>query len=310
MRALALLLLVLCAFVGCHKTEEKIEPRINYAIQDTYLQTLPSPFAPLSDEERKEAWGQEYQIALGFAHQLDLYQAMTGFKRASFLVPENRPERKLELQYDILLAYYLGQKYDDVIYTYEHSELRSLGSSFEAAHDLLVMLYDSYTQTGAWAKAEQTLQHIHTLFPETEKKLSLSTAIKSADFCALATVDDPGVRTLLCNYSLEKKSVKQAQTLNMLLPGAGYAYLGQKQSALTAFFLNGLFIAAAVRFFQKGHIAAGIVTTGFEMGWYVGGIHGAREEALYYNARMYEKGATPLMNREGLFPVFMLRCAF
>ena len=113
------LLLILFLAIGCHKTPEKIEPRINYAIQDQYLRQLPSPFPPLTKEELEQAWGREYLIGLGFAHELELYQAMTSFKRAYFLAPKEAIERKLELQYDILLAYYLGRKYDDVIYSYE-----------------------------------------------------------------------------------------------------------------------------------------------------------------------------------------------
>lgn len=307
-RILLPLLLILCA--GCHKTPEPIEPKINFAIQDRYLQQLPSPFSPLTDEERQQPWGQEYQIGIGFAHELDLYQAMTSFKRAYFLTPPDPAQRKLELQYDILLSYYLGRKYEEVIYTYENSELHTVGAAFPAAHDLLVILYDSYTQVRQHAKAAQTLEHLHTLFPKTEERLTLSTALSTADFPFIQRSEDPAVRTLLQHYCLEKKSIKQAQTLNALLPGAGYAYIGQKQAAVTAFFLNSLFIAAAVHFFHTGHIAAGIVTTGFEMGWYFGGIHGAKEEATYYNERVWEKHATPFMNKEKLFPVFMLNYAF
>lgn len=310
MRARFLLVFLLLITLGCHRTPEKIEPHINYAVQDRYLRQLPSPFALLSAEEKREPWGQEYQIGIGFAHELELYQAMTSFKRAYFLIPAENAERKLELQYDILLSYYLGRKYDDVIHTYENSELRFIGESFAAAHDLLLILYDSYTHVGQVAKAEQTLEHLRKLFPKTEEKLVLSTALQTADFSKLSSLEDPAVRDILRQYSLEKKSVQQAQTLNALLPGAGYAYIGQKQAAVTAFFLNSLFIAATVHFFHKGHIAAGIATAGFEMGWYVGGIHGVRDEALFYNERVWEKHATPFMNREKLFPAFMLNFAF
>jgi len=296
--------------VGCQKRVEKIEPQIHAVVQEGYLRQLPSPFAPLTEAEMSAAWGKEYQIALGFAHELDLYQAMTGFKRAFFLAPADAVERRLELQYNILLSYYLGKRYADVVYTYEKSELRSLGASFPAAEDLLVMLYESYLQAGEGAKAAQMLEHLKTHFPKTQEKLVLSTALKQADFATLERSSDPAVQDLLTQYDGEKKSVKQAQTLNALLPGAGYAYLGQKQSAVTAFFLNGLFIAAAYHFFHKGHLAAGIVTSGFEMGWYIGGVNGAKEAATLYNERIWERQATPLMNRQGLFPVFLLHYGF
>ena len=87
-------------------------------------------------------------------------------------------------------------------------------------------------------------------------------------------------------------------------------YIGQKKSALTAFLLNSLFIAAAYEFFHHGHVAAGIITTSFEAGWYFGGIYGAGEEAKYYNERVYEQDATAILNDTKLFPVLMIQYGF
>ena len=115
---------------------------------------------------------------------------------------------------------------------------------------------------------------------------------------------------MLDRYYLEKKSVAKAQTFNALLPGAGYLYLGQKKSALTAFLLNGLFIAAAYEFFHHRHVAAGIITTSFEAGWYFGGIYGAGEEAKYFNEKAYERNASRTLHEYNLFPVLMMLYAF
>ena len=60
---------------------------MSYAVQDKYLLSLPSPFEPLSEEEKAQDWGKEIQIGFSFAHELDLYQAITAFKRAEFLLP-------------------------------------------------------------------------------------------------------------------------------------------------------------------------------------------------------------------------------
>lgn len=298
------------SLASCRKAHEPIEPQLNTAIHEQYLKMLPSPFPPLSQEELEEPWGREYQIGIGFANELDLYLALTSFKRAYFLAPKTATGRKLELQYDILLCYYFGQKYEDVVYTYETTGLRNIDATFPAAHDLLIILYDSYTHVGEPQKAEQMMQHLHTLFPGSSERLELSTDLKTANFEHLEKSEDPQIQELLQLYACNKKNVKQAQSLNAVLPGAGYLYLGQKQSALTAFLLNGLFIAAAVHFFNKGHTAAGIITTGFEVGWYFGGITGAKEEATFYNERLYESLATPYMHQKKLFPAFMLKYAF
>jgi len=57
-------------------------------------------------------------------------------------------------------------------------------------------------------------------------------------------------------------------------------------------------------------LAAGIITTSFEAGWYFGGIYGAGESAKLYNERLYEKAVYPAMNRHSLFPVLMLKFGF
>lgn len=303
------------ALASCQRVSDKIEPTVSYAVQDKYLLSLPSPFQPLSNEEKACDYGKEMQIGYGFAHELDLYQAITAFKRAEFLVPSDQKMRNTEIQYEILLCYYMGKKWRDVIYTFEHSQLRNADQDFPAIHDLLLILYEAYEQEGMENKADKFLQAIYNNNPEEGQDLLLSYALTKGDIPSVEQIAaSPPERIYLDNflndYSIRKKSVSTAQTLNAFLPGAGYFYLGQRQSATTAFFLNSLFIAASTFFFLDGNIAAGIIFTSFEAGWYFGGIYGAGLEAKAYNERLYESMATPMMNRERLFPALMLNYAF
>ena len=304
--------IVLIVLSGCHRVPENIEPRIDYAVQDRYLQNLPSPFEPLTTEEKLEGWGRETEIGFGFAHQLDLYQAMTAFKRAQFLLPKEEKTRRVELDYEILLCYYFGKRYEDVIYTFERSDLRFADHQFPAFCDLMLILYDSYIHLGKPERADQVRNVIRYYYPEEEERLTISSALVSANIDTLEGLREqsPAVETILTEYDLKKKSISRAQWLNTALPGAGYFYIGQRQTAVTALLLNGLFIGATYYFFHAGNIPAGIIFTSFEAGWYFGGIYGAGQEAKFYNERLYEKIATPIMNREGLFPVFMLKHAF
>lgn len=308
--SLLLLTSMLLLAASCTRVSDDIEPKVNYAVQDRYLKSLPSPFPPLSAHEKAQDWGKEYQIALGFAHELDLYQAITTFKRAEFLLPKEEVRRRHEIQYEILLCYFLGKKYDEVIYTFDHSDLENVDTNFPAYRDLLVMLEESYSEKQNTEKAARVQQLIQEHDPKIADKLTLSNEMRTADFPALEKRKEPYIKPLLDSYNQEKKSVAKAQGLNALLPGSGYLYLGQKKSALTAMLLNGVFIAAAVHSFQHKHLAAGIIFTSFEAGWYFGGIYGAGQEAKYYNERLYEKKATPIMNQEGLFPVLMLQYGF
>lgn len=303
------------AFSGCQRVPNKIEPTLSYAVQDKYILSLPSPFPSLTEEEKAQDWGREMQIGFGFAHQLDLYQAITSLKRAEFLIPPAEKARMLEIQYEILLCYYMGKKWKDVIYVFEHSQLRYTDQSFPAFHDMLLILSEAYQQEKMDAQAERIRQLILQNYPEERDKLILSNALTQGDLPLIHEIaqtppSKPYLEVFLSQYEMHKKSIAKAQGYNALIPGAGYLYLGQKQSAATAFLLNGLFIAASVYFFEQGNIAAGIIFTSFEAGWYFGGIYGGGLEAKFYNERLYESMAAPMMHREKLFPSLMLNYAF
>ncbi|MBF8263120.1 MAG: hypothetical protein HW387_785 [Parachlamydiales bacterium] len=308
--------LIACLFLAsCYRVSDKIEPRINDPIQELHFSRLHSPFAPLSEDEEMADWGREMRIALFFAKDLDLYRAVSTYKRAEILIGNKDPGRKTEIQYDILLCYYLGQHYDDAVDMVNKSALAHVDKTFPAYHDLLLILYECYHKMNCTEKEDCVFEMIQKDFPETAEKMNVSRALTSGNLDQIQQINqdlphpsylDP----MLQSYEAEKKSVRTAQTLNALMPGAGYLYLGQKKSALTAFLLNGLFIAAAYEFFHHNYLAAGIITTSFEAGWYFGGIYGAGEEAKYYNERAYEKNAARTLNEHNLFPVLMMRYAF
>ena len=297
---------------ACHHIPDDKKPKLSHSVQDRYLRKLPSPFSPLTPEERHEDWGKEYLIALGFAGELDLYQAMTAFKRAEFLLPSSRHSRKMEIEYEVLLCYYLGKRYQEAIYLFEHGNLKTISPEFPAYKDLLVVLYDCYLNCNDQEKADKVLHIIQQTDPAMAEKISLSGILIQGDISSLkeAAPHNPSVKTLLDTYDTQKKSIGTAQALNAFIPGSGYLYIGQKQSACTAFLLNGLFIWASVYFFERGNLAAGLITTSFEAGWYFGGIYGAGLETKFYNERVYERTATPLMNENKLFPILMLQHAF
>lgn len=301
-------------FCSCHHKTEDLEPQINYTIQDKYLKQLPSPFKPLTNNEKQQDWGREYQIGIAFAKQLDLYLALTSFKRAEVLIPQEESSRLLEIQYDILLCYYLGQKYQDAAYTFENSQLPYVNETFPALHDLLIIMYDVYQKLDRIPEKENMMKIIKQYYPDAAKELEVSSAILKADIPQIESLaknpDTNYLEPLVDDYNLKKKSPNKAKLLNAVLPGAGYLYIKQPQSALTAFLLNGLFIVAAYECFEHKHVAAGIIVTSFEVGWYMGGIYGAGIEATFYNKRIYENLATPIMNDRKLFPIFMLRYSF
>ncbi|HSW72812.1 MAG TPA: hypothetical protein VLG44_05345 [Chlamydiales bacterium] len=300
-------------FFSCYRVPDTIEPKISSSVEERYIQTLKSPFSSLTNEEKTTDWGKEYAIGLAFAKDLDFYRAISTFKRAEILIPTD-DKRKLEIAYYITYCYYLGKKYEEAIYYFERTDLHHVDRSFSAYHDLLLLLYECYLELGEVEKASKIQELIGIAYPETESHISLYAALMEGDLekeRSFAMKEGfQNLNPMLKEFERNKKSVFGAQALNALIPGAGYLYVGLKKSALTAFLLNSLFIFASYEFFKHGYIAAGAITTSFEMGWYFGGIYGAGEQAKYYNERVYENLASPMMNRDKLFPVLMLKYAF
>lgn len=307
---------ILCFMLAsCYKVPDKLEPQISYVVQDKYIRSLHANFPSLDAHELAQEWGKEYYIGIAFAKKLDLYRAVTAFKRSEILIPDNLYHRKQEVEYFIILSYYLGKRFEEAIDAFDDSDLTIIDTKFPTYHDLLVILYECYTHTQQKEKARNILTLLKHHYPDTAKELELSNALTLGHLGDVKKLPyniqtKESVSTLLKDYNNEKKSIAKAQTFNALLPGAGYFYVGQTHSAITAFLLNSVFIAAAASFFKNGYTSAGIIFTSFEAGWYFGGIYGAGEAAKLYNDRLYEKKALTTLNQHKLFPIFMIRYGF
>ena len=77
----------------------------------------------------------------------------------------------------------------------------------------------------------------------------------------------------------QPKSPQVAGILSGILPGAGHLYAGKPLQAVTAFALNGVFLAGAAYAFHERLEATGAILLFFETGWYLGGINSAMDAA-------------------------------
>jgi tetratricopeptide (TPR) repeat protein len=303
----------LCA--GCHPNSHLLEPDIRYFPQQNLVEQLCPAFEPLSPEELSQDWGKELYLGLVFAREMDLYRALTCFKRALLLTPREIAERRLQIEYNIVFCYYLGHKYLEAIDAFEAGDLINAPEGFPAFQDLLVILYDSYLQLDRPEKAYRLLCLLSAYDTTTASNLTLEKAICEGNIISIPAIAESltaekNVSAFLTDYHMRAKSVSRAQTLNAILPGAGFYYVGQTKSALTSFVINALFIAAAYQFFERGYIPAGVLTTSFEMGWYFGGINGAGLAAKEYNEQLYNALGKEMMIQNRLFPILMLQKGF
>lgn len=296
---------------GCASNSCLLEPEICYIPQQRHIASLPSAFPKITKEELRQEWAKELLLGQMFARELDLYRAITCYKRALFLIPEHKDERRLQLEFTIFESYYLADMYRDALDYFQESRLVYVDASFCAYKNMLLCLYDCYLQTGKIEKAEE----LNTLIREVDEvkadNLELTAAIFKVDMPKIYQYSDrPAIAHFLDTYECSAKSVRKAQLYNALMPGAGYLYVGQKKTALTSFILNSLFIGTAAYLFYHGNVPGGLILTSLEMGWYIGGINGAGLAAKEYNQGVYSTVGKETMIQSCLFPVLMFETAF
>lgn len=307
---------LLLFFSACHPRSHLIEPHISYVPTKKQFHTLTSDFKTLTSEETKEEWSKEMQIGILFARDLDLFRAITSFKRALFLLPPDQKVRRMQIEFFITQCYFLGSKYQDAIETFEFGEIRyATAGTFPAFRDLLIILYDCYRETGQSNKSQVVLLLLEKGDPESSLDLKLFSAIDEGNLHLAASLAhnhpaETDVSEFIMEYSHRSKSVTKAQWLNAIAPGAGYLYVGQKKTALTSLVLNTSFIAATYYFFHSGNWGAGLFTTSLELGWYLGGINGAGLAAKEYNEALYNDLGKNVMLKNNIFPVLLLQVGF
>ena len=300
---------------GCQPSCRKMEPIIPNPIPTCQIETLPSAFPNLDPEEREEEWSKELLIGDAFARESDFYRAITCYKRALVLLPPHRVERHLQLDYDLMLSYYLGGKYQETLSIFEASELSQANPCFPAFNHLLLIVYDAYLQTNQLDKASCVLEIISKFSPETAIDLSLYQALKKGEVeeARMLISEHPNSDQMQMDFAAYDQFVKcprKARMLNAILPGAGYSYVGLRRSAITSFIINALFTAAAYQFFDRGYPALGAITASLEMGWYIGGINGAGIEAEEFNTRLFEGVGKKILTQQKGFPVLMFETSF
>jgi len=195
--------------------------------------------------------------------------------------------------------------------TFSLKELSSDNTAKLCLEDILATLYHkkkSETEAGALYLISHAYENFEEDYNLSEKfSPVLAEQVKYLSQYAAA---QEGINSLLSNYDALKKSPRTAAMLNAALPGAGYFYLGQKQTAITSLLINSLFIFTTAHFIKEKNIPAAILTASFEMGWYVGGIQGATKAADFYNQRLYEQCAHKQMVAHRLYPSLMLSYGF
>lgn len=284
--------------VGCARTPDPGAP-LSVAPHPLSLKRLPSSFPPA--DPTLGSWSEERLIGRAFAKEGDFYRAITAFKRALILLPPDAAERRLEMEYDILLAYCLAQRWPDALLHYRSSQLSQASSSFPARRDLLLLVQEILLQTGdpdGAARIDQGLSAEDAATSRLNRQLTLR------------QWDQIEAESFRQGWSQSAKSPSKAALLQGIFPGAGYWYVGQKGAAITSFCLNALTTAAAVSLAVHDEWAAAALVGSLEVGWYVGGMNGAALAAHQWNRRLGETLAQPMLTQDRVATLFRLEYSF
>ena len=84
--------------------------------------------------------------------------------------------------------------------------------------------------------------------------------------------------------TIKTKSTVKAGLLS-IIPGLGYAYTGHKQTAISAFIINGMLAYATYNSIKKENYGMGILTGVFNLSFYISNIYGASKAAKRYNEK-------------------------
>lgn len=282
---------------------------VSHPAQIDHLRSLWDPPLNISTKAALP-WQIEATLGDRLARQLSWNEALWCYKRACLLAPDHDRAILQTLSYNTFLCHFLANRYSNAARYFESSALVDIEPSFPAYVDLLAALADCYNQLSLndrdfVSRHEHVLKLLQKSEPSMAGKLLLRSAVQKGDSESLIAMADSNadlshLRPLMKNYRLKLKSPQTAGLLNALLPGAGYWYVGLKQTALTSFALNALFGAAAWHFFHRGSTAAGLIALSFESGWYFGGIQGAQLAAMESNRRRFEPFGEKILREQNL----------
>ena len=241
----------------------------------------------------------------------DYYRAVTELKRFSLLFPYDARRPAAELL--IGLALQEDKAYDDALTHFQRWRLPD--DPTDATRVAAFKLGELPFLQGQYRQAIDALQGYLGAYPDgplvshATYLMGLSWALdgqrtQAQRVLAAVPEGDPLASQALALQEelrhappLRYTSPRVAGILSGIVPGAGHLYAGKPWQALTAFVLNGLFLAGAAYAFHEQLEVTGGILLFFETGWYLGGINSAVEAAREANRQAQRAFAERLRAR-------------
>jgi tetratricopeptide (TPR) repeat protein len=242
----------------------------------------------------------QLKIADAFMKEGEYYRAVTEYKKFLILFPDSG--KADYASFEIAMAYFKGEEYGAAARSFQAMREKYPESSYAIQAGYLEG--SSQWKLKNYDRARMALEALVEQHPQSEY------APRSLVVICLAALDEnkaevsrqalkrfldqypghPGVQNVkeaavqLDRYQeLPEKSPELAGFLSAILPGSGYIYAEHYGDGITAFLINGLFIAGTITaIHQENYGVAGIVG-GVGVPFYLGNIYGSANAAKKWN---------------------------
>jgi outer membrane protein assembly factor BamD (BamD/ComL family) len=242
----------------------------------------------------------QLKIADAFMEEGEYYRAVTEYKKFLILFPDS--PRADYASFEIGMAYFKGEEYGAAA----RSFLAMRDKYPESAYSIQAVYLEGSSQWKLknYDRARVALESLVEENPDSEY------APRSLVVICLAALDEnkaevsrqaltrfldrypehPGEENVkeaavqLDRYQgLPEKSPELAGFLSAILPGAGYFYAEHYGDGITAFLINGLFIAGTVAAINQENYAVAGIVGGIGVPFYLGNIYGSANAAKKWN---------------------------
>jgi outer membrane protein assembly factor BamD (BamD/ComL family) len=244
--------------------------------------------------------GVQLKVADAFMAEGEYYRAITEFKKYLILFPDS--EKADYALFTIGMAYYKGEEYAAAART-----LAALQEKHPESTNAVQARYlegFSFWKLKNYEKARATFEALADTHPESEyaPRALVASSLVALD-AGQAGISRDGLERFVRHYpddprlenvkeamalldeyqDLPQKSPVLAGVMSAIIPGSGYVYAGHYGDAITAFLINGLFIAGTITGIHQENYAVGAIVGGIGLPFYFGNIYGSANAAKKWN---------------------------
>lgn len=255
---------------------------------------LPSPSLSISTHSAfSKNFDLEYAAAKAFLNDHLFYPTISSFKKAHLL--STNTEEKSSAAYSLIFTYFIAKKWDLLKNLYTQGIIEHLDKEAVYFKDAIIMFYVALKDQNMPFIVQNLKSYLyqdHNL----KIKLELYDAITQANFAPSE------FNQMYQLYKTHEKSQLFAGIMNLLIPGAGYLYLGQLQTALTCFLALSVLIWGLYHALKTKHFAQAVLIFSIFSGFYFGSVMGAKLATITYNQALYTSIFDPILKDNQLYP--------